>query len=362
MSVAAIPRVIDLLRSGELATRYGKLVDVRPHPTADLVILNYTPECQYTQHWDEVTCVCRGLIIDTRGWEVAGWPFAKFFNVEERPETRLAVLPDEPFLVLEKIDGSLGISYRAPDGPALATRGSFTSEQAIRGTALLRQLPGLGLLNEHLTYLFEIVYSDNRSVIKYPFEGVVLLAIIQRRSGAELPWFQVEEWAGRLGCRTPRVYSFESFADVLASRACLPADMEGYVIRFASDRRVKLKGDAYLTLHKLVWNLTEKRIGDALAEGTYGQLLRDLPEEFRSEAEALAAPLHQRAAEVESRVRDLFAQAPNDSDRKTFALWVQANCDLPLRAPLFQLRDGRVPNWHALLQRLPGDTGQESAR
>lgn len=350
MNVQAVARVIELLRNGEMATQYRRLVDVRPHPTAELVILNYTPECQFGQHWDEVTCICRGLIIHTRTWEVAAWPFAKFFNVAERPETRLEALPTEPFLALEKIDGSLGISYRAPEGLALASRGSFTSDQAVRGTALLRQLPGLSLCEEHLTYLFEIVYKENRSVIRYPFEGLVLLGVVDRQSGVELPWAQVEEWAKRLGCRTPRVYHFETFADVVASCATLPADLEGYVIRFASGLRVKLKGEAYLTLHKLVWSLSEKRVYEALVAGTYERLLREVPEELRPEVEALAGANQQRAATVEAEVRNLYAQAPVGTDRKTFALWVQANCAHHLRAPLFQLRDGRIPNWYLIKQ------------
>src|SRR5262245_39360805 len=153
-----VTRTIDLLRSGELAARYRSLVLVQEHPAGGLAILNYTRECQVQGAWDEVTLCCRGLIVDTRAWEVAAWPFAKFFNVNERPETQLEVLPRESFVAYEKLDGSLGILFRGPDGPAVASRGSFTSDQARRGTALLRGLPGLDDVPEHLTLLFEIIY------------------------------------------------------------------------------------------------------------------------------------------------------------------------------------------------------------
>ena len=151
---ADVPKTVALLRSGELAARYAPWVSVQGHPAGGLVILNYTRETQYAGMWDEVTLCCRGLIVDTRTWEVAAWPFVKFFNVNERPETAVEALPHEPFAVYEKMDGSLGLLYRGPDGPAVASRGSFTSEQAARGTALLRQLPGLDAVPEELTLLF----------------------------------------------------------------------------------------------------------------------------------------------------------------------------------------------------------------
>jgi RNA ligase len=345
-----VARAVELLRSGELAGRYTRLVNVQTHPGEPLAILNYTQECQYSAAWDEVTMACRGLIVDRRTWQVAAWPFVKFFNVNERPETRAENLPAEPFDAFEKWDGSLGIFVRTGAGPALASRGSFTSEQSRRGTELLLRLGRLGDVPDELTLLFEIIYPENKSVIRYDFSGLVLLAGFNRFTGEELSWEGVEGWAERLGCRTPRRYPFRSLPEVLESRATLPAHREGYVVRFASGLRVKLKGDAYLTLHRLVWGLSEKRVLEALAEGGYAALLGEVPEEFRGEVEGLAAKFHRRAAELEAEARRLFEQAPRDRDRKTFALWVQANAPRHLSGPLFQMWERKATNWYRLIQ------------
>jgi RNA ligase len=347
---AGVLKTIDLLRSGDFAPRYGSLVSVQAHPDGGLAILNYTRTCQYAGLWDEVTLACRGLIVDTRRWDVAAWPFAKFFNLDERPETTLPTLPPGPFAVFEKVDGSLGILYRAADGPALASRGSFTSDQAVRGTQLLRTLPHHRDIPERLTLLFEIIYPENKSVIKYDFAGLVLLAAFDRATGTELPWPEVAAWAARLGCRTPQVHSFGTLAEVVESRARLPADLEGYVLHFANGLRVKLKGDAYLTLHRLVWGLSQKRVLEALKAGTYGELLQELPEEFHDEVEALAATFREQAAAREAEVRRWFELAPRGTDRKAFALWVQAEVPRLLWAPLFQLLDGITPNWYKLVE------------
>jgi RNA ligase len=344
-----VASVIDLLRTRKLAARYGKLVAVQEHPAGGLAILNYTRECQYAGHWDPVTLACRGLIVDTRTWRVAARPFPKFFNVNERPETQLDALPGEPFTAFEKLDGSLAILYRGPDGPALASRGSFTSEQAVRGTHLLRRLSALDELPANLTLLFEVIYPENKSVIRYPYEGLVLLAGIHTDTGHELAWAEVRAWAHKLGCRLPRVYPFDNLAQAMESRARLPSDVEGFVLRFRSGLRVKLKGDAYLTLHRLVWGLSEKRVLEALVQGDYKNLLREVPEEFRGEVEKMAARFHERAAGVRAEAEGWFARAPRDGDRKTFALWVQAHVPREHRGAMFQLLDRRTPNWYAAL-------------
>jgi RNA ligase len=350
MVTGPFQKIIQLVRSGEIATRYAGLVDTQEHPAEGLVLLNYTENCQYQQVWDEVTVWCRGLVIDTGSWEVAALPFPKFFNLGERPESSLEALPQEPFAVYEKLDGSLGISYRSGEEIALASRGSFTSRQAVEGTTFLRQLVNVDALPKLLTCLFEVICNDNRCLSPYDFEGLALLALFDRHTGRELGWDEVQRWADRLGCRTPKVYPFSTLAEVLESRARLPANLEGYVIRFASGLRVKVKGDAYLALHKLAAGLSEERILHELANGTIGQFCRQLPEEFRAEIERVITDLQGRAVALETEALGLFERAPGGGDRKTFALWVQAQVRAELRGALFQLFDNQVPNWYKSLR------------
>lgn len=110
-----------------------KLVSVQKHPEADLFIYNYSPKVQYEKLWNEVTLKTRGLILDAKMNYVAR-PFEKFFNLEELQPNEI---PQIPFDVYEKIDGSLGILYWLNDKPFIATRGSFTSEQSQHATDVL---------------------------------------------------------------------------------------------------------------------------------------------------------------------------------------------------------------------------------
>ena len=153
-------------------------VSVRDHPEAPLQILNYTAAAQYDRAWDDVTRQCRGLIVHT-GWDdVVARPWPKFHNYGEHEEGTLDL--DALVEVTDKLDGSLGILYPAAKGQwAIATRGSFESEQAIRGTRMWRDNYSHMRPEPGWTFLFEIIYPENRIVVDYAgAEDLVLLGAV----------------------------------------------------------------------------------------------------------------------------------------------------------------------------------------
>ena len=158
----------------------GWLISQR-HPRLPLTIYNYSRSTQYAEKWDEVTLMCRGLVLDDDG-NIVARPFKKFFNYEElKPEE----IPNEEFEVFEKLDGSLGILFNYKGEWILASRGSFTSDQAIRGGEILKKYRYDRLI-EGFTYLFEIIYPENRIVCQYDYEDLILLSVIDNKDGYEL--------------------------------------------------------------------------------------------------------------------------------------------------------------------------------
>jgi RNA ligase len=127
------------------------LVYKQIHPTLPLTIWNYTEKVQYENLWDEITLQTRGLVTDNEG-NIIARPFNKFFNIEEGKHT-----PTEKFEVWEKMDGSLGIVFWYQGQWVVATRGSFTSDQAIKAKELLKKY-NTDIMFRHLTYCFEIIY------------------------------------------------------------------------------------------------------------------------------------------------------------------------------------------------------------
>ena len=161
-------------------------VNVVKHDFVDLYILNYSKMCTIDQMWNDVTEKCRGLIVDAVG-NIRSLPFKKFYNYEEIQDK--SIIPNLPFKAYEKMDGSLGISYWIGNTMFLATRGSFKSEQAQIGTAILhsRGWDVLNQLDKNLTYLFEIITQKDPKVVNYgELEEIILLAVIDTNTGKEL--------------------------------------------------------------------------------------------------------------------------------------------------------------------------------
>jgi RNA ligase len=164
----------------------------------DLSLFCYTNRCVYNRSWNEWNLLARGLILDRATQKVIATPFPKFFNYQEFFQETT----DEIYEVFEKFDGSLGIAYYYQDNWHIATKGSFDSAQAIWGTRQLRSL-NLSHLKPGTTYLFEMIYADNKIVIKYPFEGLILLAAYDV-DGYELAYDRLTELVEKLGIEIVR--------------------------------------------------------------------------------------------------------------------------------------------------------------
>lgn len=122
------------------------------HPTLPLTIWNYSQSTQFEQHWDEITLQCRGLVTENETGKVVARPFRKFFNMEELKHTAT-----KEFDVFEKMDGSLIIVFNYKNSWVVASRASFTSEQALKAKELSFKYP-LNSLDKNKTYIFEIIY------------------------------------------------------------------------------------------------------------------------------------------------------------------------------------------------------------
>ena len=248
------------------------------HPTVPLAIWNYSQTTQYDGKWDEVTMLCRGLITDDTG-NIVARPFKKFFNMEEGKYT-----PTEEFEVFTKEDGSLGILFYYNNEWIFTSRGSFTSDQAVKGFEMLNKYD-YSKLHKDYTYLFEIIFDDNRIVVKYPFEDLVLLGIIHTETGNEVDLFnerndiRFKNLILNIGLRIVKKY--DGIKDYTTLKGMIQDNEEGFVVRFSNGDRMKIKGEEYLRLHKIMTNLSTTVVWEVLSSGgNMEDLLKDVPDEF----------------------------------------------------------------------------------
>jgi RNA ligase len=345
------------------------LLHKQTHPTLDLTIWNYSAKVQYEKLWDEITIQCRGLVTNTKG-DIVARPFKKFFNYEEhKPED----LPNEDFEVYEKMDGSLGILFyyeyelseerrynlwfnnnyetgmerffdpnNLPDydNPyyeptpktkgewVMATRGSFTSPQSIKGKELLEKY-NFERLHKDYTYLFEIIYKENRIVCEYDYEDLVLLGIINTKTGDEVNIhydsedIRFKNMISNIGFRVVMLYkTWGEGYDLLKEE--ISNDREGYVIRFKNGFRMKIKGEEYKRLHKILTGISSRDIWGLLKDNkSFDEIIKDVPDEFYGWVDKTAEELIKQYENIEKKSLTNFARIVkncNIEDRKSFAL------------------------------------------
>ncbi|NUR27143.1 MAG: polynucleotide kinase [Catenulispora sp.] len=345
-----------------------------------LSIYSYSRTCQYDQYWTPVTTRTRGLVVDDTTGRVAGWCLPKFFNHGQHGKFDYAPpLPDEPFEVYDKVDGSLGIVFHYDGAWRAASKGSFVSDQAAWAQRYLDQAD-TSALDTAVTYLAEIVYPENRIVVNYGDRRDLVLLAAFRADGTELPLrAAAPAWQG-VGT-VVRTYDWTDTFGVLAALAeknqhldgadATGTDAEGWVIRFASGVRTKTKLTGYVSLHYRLTSITPKHIWRALAVqrhpeatdvqlsqaigvqpnevvgmrripgGPLAPLLEDVPDEYDAWVRSVCDDLTARAAALAAKIEGAHASLTHlAGDRGAYARAAK-DFDGFVRAGMFLLLDGR---------------------
>ena len=242
-----------------------------------LLGFKYTTNTVYSEDWDNVSLHARGIVFDYATGEVLARPFDKFFNLGEMINVETGELKPiacyvkqhlgfdnlsgdykhQKFRVMDKLDGSLGIAFWTGTDWYVKTAGSFESEQAKWAIEWFDMLIDPNVLDESKTYLFEIIYDEDKHPIEYDFEGLVLLGIIDTQTGIEEPLSEILRVAKELNIRHAEVLEFTDFDEVVKYAKNLPKTKEGVVITFENGFKLKVKGDEFLALQKIFHFLTK---------------------------------------------------------------------------------------------------------
>lgn len=357
----------ELFDEGDLAQAIADgYVRRQEHPTLPLAILNYSEKAQYEKAWSDVTLACRGLIIDSAG-HVLARPWKKWFNYSEHPEGTFDLRAR--VTVTDKWDGSLGILYPTPDGHAIATRGSFASEQAEHASKVWRdRYEGRVEVPDQVTLLFEIVYPGNRIVCDYgDMDDLVLLGGVDVATGQPAgPGFFVYDGPKAM------TFTFGTLAEALAAPPRPGA--EGVVVRFPDHDHVmiKLKQDDYVALHRIITNTTARKVWEfvvvsecahliskpkhwgsllgldparaaeilAIGPGWLDKLTADVPDEFHQWLTATIDGLHTSAAALTAELVAETARLQAIHGNNRAALFAEAK-QAPHFGEVMLLIDGR---------------------
>ena len=184
---------------------------------------NFTNKAFYDKVWDEQTTKARGLYLDTFKGKVAARAYDKFFNINERPETKFDMLQNKlqfPVTAYVKENGYLGIvSYdEYNDDLFIASKSTIDSQfaewlkEAICNqiTVENREKMKRYAKDNSVSFVFENVDMKNDPhIIEYPESKLYLLDIVYNQMDfAKYDYETMCDIAHQLGL-TPKEKAFE---------------------------------------------------------------------------------------------------------------------------------------------------------
>jgi len=334
---------------------YGTIINYRQMGNDVFPDLQLAPDPDTERKWG-LRRQCRGLIFDLNG-QVISAPYHKFWNAGERTETLLEHIPfDQPHVILDKLDGSMCRPvFFSQEGWTMCTKMGPTAvaENAERWARNHANYDRFfwDLHNHGLTPLLEWCSRQNRIVVDYPVDRLVLTAVRDCVTGAYLTYTQLQELAGEYDLDLVRQFegSVESMQSLMDHTRDLQ-DAEGYVVRWLDGHMVKIKGESYCQIHRAKEGILRENgvIGmmlDEKLDDVKGFLFvedRDALEQFETEFWAGVTATADVWRSTYVHVRQRFG-----ADRKAFALGAAQNMDAHQRSAVFKAWDEPGFDWQA---------------
>jgi RNA ligase len=197
--------------------------------------------------------------------------------------------------------------------------------------------------------LVEIIYPENRIVCDYgDDESLVALTMISNVSGKELDYSSLILVCEVVGF--PVVKRYDGINDYKTLKSIIKSNQEGFVIRFRNGFRMKIKGEEYVRLHRILTGFSNINIWEILKNGEdINEYLDSVPDEFDKWVKNVVKNLRYTYFQISENVGKTFDYYMygkyNDkepvTDRKVFAEWVmtQDNFLQPILFKMFDKKD-----------------------
>lgn len=300
---------------------------------------------------------CRGLKFCSKTGKILARPFAKFHNLNERPEYATANVDlTQGHVILDKLDGSMIHTCSTGMGIYLMTRMGITEvaeaadrfmcSNPIRFSGLFSSLPV-----EEYTYIFEYVGPNNKIVLDYKEEDLILTAIRHTVNGTYVFHDELVKLGNAFGVRVVEAFPFEGFNNNMERIAnCIASETagEGYVVRFDTGAMIKIKCDEYVRKHRSKELIgSPKGMIGLIVENTLDDILPQLDPDVQNQVAEYTKEFLTKLVKTITSVR-LFVEGYAAYTQKDFALEVQAKLPKALQSVAFLTRKGCDPKEETL--------------
>ncbi len=223
----------------------------------NLILLKYN-EIESPMHM-EIVQECRGIILDENdNFKPVCFPYKKFFNAEEGHSAKNEI-DFASAVKMEKLDGSIMTLYHYNGNWEVSTSGTPDAEGPL-GT-----VPGMTFKSlfwdvwnqlgyslpesKNHCYMFELMTKHNQIVVVHEKPRIVLHGV---RNMLYLYEENPNHYADMNGWECVQSYDFGTYEAIVEyCKTTNPSKMEGFVVRDAQFRRVKIKSPLYVMIHHI---------------------------------------------------------------------------------------------------------------
>ena len=275
---------------GDLVIQLRQNRNIMEKQYGNISSFNFTKTAFYDKIWDEQTTRARGLYINIPREKIVARAYDKFFNINERPETKLDMLQYKltfPATAYVKENGFLGLVANNEENNSLfiTTKSSPEGDYAQWLEEIIRRKISAETLEEmreyssdnNVTFVFECVdMKRDPHIIEYNEDSLFLLDIV--RNDMKFSKYEYEELvavAEKFGlvCKE-KAYVFENWQDFFdwyyevldEDYRYKGKNIEGFVIEGANGYMTKLKL-SYYNFWKFMRSISHEAIKKGYIDG-----------------------------------------------------------------------------------------------
>jgi len=282
---------------------------------------------------------CRGIVFGADG-KVIARRFHKFFNVNETEETQSEKINlNRPFVITEKLDGTMISPYFTESKLRYATKAGVTDNTLLVEDFISRSgVPYnhfcTSWIQQSYTPIFEYCGPKQPIVLSYAEESLRLITLRHMVTGQYIPFGTLKSIAVEAGI--PFVNAWEpselgvdvndlSSFTLFEKKMKQAKNIEGFVLRFNDGDMLKIKTNWYFTLNKSldkIRNCSERHLWLSILKEEYDDIKSFLPADLRTQMDAFAATLNLHIHQTSERLlKNVFEQSK--IPKKEFSSWVQ---------------------------------------
>jgi RNA ligase len=292
---------------------------------------------------------CRGIKFCSKTGRVLARPFHKFHNLNERPEYSTSCVDlREPHVILDKLDGSMVHTCASGLGIYLMTRMGITEvAQAADKFLCANPIKFAGLLGalpiDEYTYIFEYIGPNNKIVLDYKEEDLILTAIRHNINGTYVYHDELVRLGKAFGVKVVPIVGDPEFklnSEELSESVSLATGTEGVVVRFDTGEMIKIKAEEYVRKHRskeligspkgMIGLIVDNKLDDILP-----QLDEDVQKQVVQYTEKFLTELGRSMSATQ-----MFVHGYEALTQKDFAFKVQEQLPKPLQSVAFLVRRG----------------------